>query len=62
VDGLFQKLPVTLKIRDGDKPLWTKHPKADVAVMYVSIPKEADIQLLPIDLLASDATLSEQCH
>lgn len=59
VDGLFQKLPLTLKIRDGDKPLWTKHPKADVAVMYVSIPKEADIQLLPIDLLASDATLTE---
>ena len=59
VEGEFQKLPFPLRIRDGEKPLWTKHPKADVAVMYIALPSDADIQLLPTDLLASDAMLAE---
>jgi hypothetical protein len=40
-------------------PIWKEHPKADIAVMYVSLPKEADIQLLPMTLLATDKELEE---
>ncbi|MFM7152121.1 MAG: serine protease [Gemmataceae bacterium] len=32
-----QDLPV--QVRDNDKPLWTKHPQADVAVLPFSLPK-----------------------
>jgi len=28
----------TIPIRANGQPLWTKHPDADVAVMYISLP------------------------
>ncbi|MEN3333252.1 MAG: hypothetical protein V7641_2617 [Blastocatellia bacterium] len=46
-----------IKIRRGGKPLWTKHPSVDVAVMYVNLPKEADVALLPTSALATDEIL-----
>ena len=57
-DG-FLKLPIRLTIRKGAKPLWEEHPEADVAVMYVRLPAEADIQLLPMSLLVTDEQLDE---
>ena len=54
-DGEYQKLPMKLAIRAGGKPLWFKHPTADVAAIRFSPPKEADIARLPLDLLADDA-------
>ena len=50
----FIKLPYTLKIRRGTELLWKKHPETDVAVMYVRLPEQADIQLLPTSMLADD--------
>jgi S1-C subfamily serine protease len=55
----FVKLPFTLQIRRGNEPLWKKHPETDVAVMYVRLPKEADIQVLPMSLLATDDMLNQ---
>lgn len=55
----WERLPVTIGIRNGTTPLWTKHPEADVAVMYVTIPPVAVGQLLPTTLLAEDAILAE---
>jgi S1-C subfamily serine protease len=55
----FVKFPIQLTIRKKGKPLWTEHSKADVAVMYVKLPTEADIQLLPMSLLATDKQLEE---
>jgi S1-C subfamily serine protease len=37
------RVPLPLKIRANGKPLWTRHPEADVAVMYLSIPPDAPI-------------------
>jgi hypothetical protein len=53
------RLPITVPIRMQGQPLWTKHPDADVAVMYVRLPEAAGIPLLSTDLLADDKMLSE---
>jgi S1-C subfamily serine protease len=55
----FVKFPHSIQIRNGEKPLWKEHPKADVAVMYIRLPQETDIQLLPMSLLASDQELNQ---
>lgn len=55
----YQKLLVNIPIRKDSIPLWVKHPKADVAAMYVSLPKETEIQLLTTNLLATDEILQE---
>ena len=56
---LISKVPYPISIRRGSEPLWTQHPHADVAVMYVALPKDVDIQLLPTDLLATDDILKQ---
>src|SRR6218665_1446038 len=38
--GVWRFDPETLKIRDGDHPLWVKHPTRDVAAMVVEAPPE----------------------
>lgn len=53
----FVRLPVSIQIRRGGTPLWTKHPEVDVAAMFVRVPTVADVQLLPMSLLATDETL-----
>ena len=55
----FKKFPFEISIRKGDKALWTTHPSADVAVMYVPLPQVADITLISTDLLATDETLNK---
>lgn len=58
-DGKFRKVAHVLQIRKGRKPLWVRHPAADVAVMKIALPafisKQADeIPLLSTDQLADD--------
>ena len=48
------RLPFPIQIRANGHPLWTKHPDADVAVMYVGLPHEVSVQLLSTDMLADD--------
>jgi hypothetical protein len=55
----FVKFPYPIKIRMNNKPIWKEHSKADVAVMYIRLPQEADVQLLPMSLLATDSLLEE---
>jgi hypothetical protein len=49
--------PVTLR-QDG-KTLWTKHPSADVGVMYVQLPAASTPHVITTDLLATDVALAE---
>lgn len=58
-DTDWVRFDVPVRIRAGGNPLWTKHPSADVAVMYVPIPKEVEIPLISTDLLADDKMLSD---
>jgi len=57
------KLPFSLTIRNKGVPLWKQHPKADVAVMYAKLPRETDVELLPMSWLVTDKQLEEiQIH
>jgi hypothetical protein len=51
--------PFPLQIRANGHQLWIKHPSADVAVMYVGMPKETAITLVPTTLLAGDKEISD---
>ena len=58
-NGEYIKDPVKDSIRKDGKPLWAKHPTEDVAVLWVTPPKNADLSNLSTDLLASDVLLQK---
>jgi hypothetical protein len=58
--GVFEPQEHRIRIRDQGKPLWTAHPRADVAALSVVLPKDAYVPLLPEDLLATDQTFEQQ--
>ncbi len=55
----FQKRPYPIKIRKNGRPVWTDHPEADVAVMYIDLPIDADVTPLSTDFLATDEMLKQ---
>ncbi len=56
--GKWNKLPVSLKIRKDNKPLWVRHPTADVAAMYIDVPDNVITSvLLSTDILIDDEAL-----
>lgn len=55
----WTKSPFKIKIRDKEKLLWSRVAGVDVAVMVVTLPGEIEVPALPLDLLASDATLKK---
>lgn len=49
-DGSFERKEITIKLRSADKkPLFVRHPEADVAVMKVELPPGSAIVPLPIE-------------
>lgn len=62
-DSTWKRLIHRLRIKENGRPLWTSHPTADVAAMYISVPPDTGIQLLPEALLADGKTLEHyQIH
>lgn len=59
VNKKFVKIPYTIKVRENGQPLWIKHPEVDIAAMYVSLPNELNITLLPTSFLATDSIIEE---
>lgn len=55
----YVKTPWVVPIRREKKPLWSKHPDADVAAMLVRLPKKAEVNLLPMRFLVTDDKLKE---
>lgn len=57
----YQKVPYPFEIRREGKPLWKRHPDkaVDVAVMYVVLPRNIDIVLLPTAMLDNDEVLKK---
>ncbi len=55
-DGAWRYDPQTLKIRDGDHPLWVKHAGRDVAAIVVEAPPEFTKAAIPLSWLAKDDT------
>ncbi|MCY2964876.1 MAG: serine protease [Planctomycetota bacterium] len=59
-DGTYQRRDLPVAIRANGKPLWTRHPQHDVAVVKVTLPPDDEAQPLPFDSLADEATLKQQ--
>jgi S1-C subfamily serine protease len=58
-DGSWRYDPEPLKIRDGAKELWTRHPVMDVAVITITAPPEFAKAAIPESWLASDDTFGK---
>jgi hypothetical protein len=56
-EGDYTKEPLKLVIRKEGKTLWIRHPTEDVAVIWITPPKNADLPQISPDLIASDAQL-----
>ncbi|MFO0956224.1 MAG: trypsin-like peptidase domain-containing protein [Isosphaeraceae bacterium] len=57
-DGWYTKAPARLAIRREGRALWTKHPSADVAVIAVTPPIDAQPPGVPDRLLATEEDLA----
>lgn len=57
----YKKFIIDIRIRDKERPVWVKHPDADVAVMYINASNIVDIgdDLIGENLLAGDAKFKE---
>ncbi len=56
---IWVKSPIKIKVRNDGKPLWTKHPDADVAALFFTPGADNRIAGLSLDLLATDDTLKK---
>jgi hypothetical protein len=56
-DGSFTRRDFPVKIRNGVEPLWTHHPKMDVAVLPVALPDDILARPIDFDSLADEAAL-----
>ncbi len=53
------KSPYRYKIRQNGKPLWIKHPKVDVAVMYIILPPGHGVKGVSTKLFSNDQMLQK---
>ena len=59
-EGRYEKTPLSITIRKKDAPVWAKHPKVDVAALYIESPlflvrQSAAIPALSEDMFADDS-------
>lgn len=47
-DGKYERLDHRIRVRDGEKPKWTKHPEEDVAVLVLEEPLPVPTGELPL--------------
>lgn len=55
----YEKTPFRYQIRQDGNPLWVKHPEADVAAMFIRLPKDTDIMLVTSTILSNDKLLKD---
>ena len=53
-DGRFEPVKHSIKIRSRGRNLYKSHPKADVAAMYMRLPKDSTRRIVPEGFLADD--------
>jgi Trypsin-like peptidase domain len=58
-DGTYDIGTMSLKVRAKGKPLWTKHPKVDVAVLSCHLPDQVAIVPLPVGALATESAIND---
>ena len=58
-DETWTRLDIPVQIRSEKKELWKKHPKMDVAAMFIRLPANVVTTLLTTNDLMDDSKLSE---
>jgi S1-C subfamily serine protease len=58
-DRTYTAIPFELPIRANGRPLYVKHPTADVVAMYANLPDEVPISGLPPEALVADKNLED---
>jgi len=58
-DKTWKRLDMPIQIRNKKKELWKKHPKMDVAAIFIRLPINVISTLLTTDLLIDDNKLKE---
>lgn len=56
-DGSYVERPWSIAIRERGKDLYVKPPNVDVAALYVNMPDDLNVTILPTALLADDKQL-----
>ena len=56
-DGSYLEKPWPVKIRDKGRNLYVEPPDADVAALYVDMPDDLNVTIVPTGLLANDEQL-----
>lgn len=56
-EGCYSRKVVKIKIREGQRDLWTAHPDLDVAVMPVELPEDVSVTPIPLELIADESKL-----
>jgi hypothetical protein len=56
-DGSYTQKAWNIKLREQDKPLYVRHKEVDVVALYVDMPDDLKVPILPIALLADDDIL-----
>ncbi len=56
-DGTWRYAPAPLPLRSGGQPLWTRHPRYDVAVMEVVAPESFARAAVPLAWLADERSI-----
>lgn len=59
-DGTYVRKDVPIKIRDGEKILWTKHKEEDVGVMLLKAKEGIELTSLPTSALAREEDLKTE--
>jgi hypothetical protein len=54
----WRRRPLAVRIRARGRSRWTKHPRADVAVMRIALPRGLIREAVPVEALADDAALA----
>ena len=58
-DETWTRLEIPVQIRSKKKELWKKHPKMDVAAMFIRLPKDVVTSLLTTKDLMDDSKLTK---
>lgn len=58
-DKGYLRKEIELPIRNGDKPVWGRHPELDAAAIDVTLPADCDIKPLPIEAIAVQADMEK---
>ena len=54
-DATYSRLETDVAIRDGDKPLWVRHPEQDIAALAIGLPEGTAANPLRFELLADES-------